>query len=296
MAKLKTTKRHGFWHRLRLLVVPHQHNDYRPHLIRRYGILAIVVVIVAAQTFFFLFQDGRVLGDKSTTTIAELFSRTNNARTENHLSTLKLNSKLSNAAHKKAENMLEVGYWAHNAPDGTLPWRWIEDEGYAYSYAGENLARGFNTTEGIMDAWLESPSHRANVLNENYTEVGFAAVNGVMNGERTTLVVAMYAQPIGAPNAGHDGLTSTSESKIESGQTGILTKLHRGLQSLTPSLIMTLVLLGITTCFAVLAHAYRNKLPKNLRQSWYRHHAIYKVGIFIIIALAAVLSYGGGVI
>jgi hypothetical protein len=191
--------------------------------------------------------------------------------------------------------MLSVDYWSHNAPDGTTPWQWIEGEGYAYTNAGENLARGFNTTEGIIDAWLESPSHRANVLNRDYTEVGFAAVNGTMSGQKTTLVVAMYARPIGAPNAGNV-LASTNVGETETGQIGIFEKLRRGLQSLTPSLIVTLVLLGITTCVALLAHAYRRNLPKALRESWYRHHALYKIGIFAIIAVSAVLSYGGGVI
>jgi hypothetical protein len=286
-------KRLSHW--FRSLLVPHSHNDYRPHLIRRYGIAAVVLVIIAAQSFFFLFQDGQILGDQAGITVAQLHNRTNDVRKQGNLGALALSDKLSDAAQKKAENMLSVGYWSHDAPDGTTPWQWIEGEGYAYVNAGENLARGFNTIDGIMDAWLDSPSHRANVLNGNYTEVGFAAVNGAMNGEKTTLVVAMYAQPVGTPNAGNV-LAGTNESKIESGQSGVLTKLRRGLQSLTPSLVITLILLGITTCVALLAHAYRRRLPKALRQSWYRHHALYKIGIFAIIAVSAVLSYGGGMI
>jgi hypothetical protein len=205
-----------------------------------------------------------------------------------------MNDKLSQAAKDKADNMLSVGYWSHTAPDGATPWQWIKSAGYDYVNAGENLARGFNTTESIIQAWLDSQSHRANVLNQDYTEVGFAAVNGDMDGQKTTLVVAMYASPARVPNTS-SVLASTSASETEQ-SADFWTKLRRGFQSLTPSLIVTLVLLGITTCVALLAHAYRKNLPKNLRNSWYRHHALYKIAIFAIIALSAVLSYGGGLI
>lgn len=294
MAKVKTTKHHGFWHHLYLLLVPHQHNDYRPHLIRRYGLAVILVLILVLQSVWFIFFDGQILGDEANITTSRLLAETNNERKQNGLDDLKLNAKLTTAAHKKAENMLSVGYWAHNAPDGTTPWHWIESSGYTYVNAGENLARGFNTTEGIVEAWMESPTHRANILDKDYTEVGFAAVNGVMNGKKTTLIVAFYARPVGAPNAGHV-LASTNVGKTETSE-GLLTHLRRGVRDLTPSLMITLILLGITTCAAVLAHAYRKKLPKNLRQSWYRHHALYKIGIFVVIALSAVMSYGGGMI
>jgi hypothetical protein len=286
--------KHKLKHLLKQTFVPHRHNNYRPHLIRRYGIVAVVLVVAAVQGGFFLFQNGQILGDKSNITIAQLLDGTNFARTASGFGALKINDKLSQAAKNKAENMLEVGYWSHNAPDGTAPWHWIKSAGYDYINAGENLARGFNTTDSIMQAWLDSQSHRANILNRDYSEVGFAAVNGDMDGRKTTLIVAMYASPASVPNTGNV-LAGTSVGETEQA-VDFWTKLRRGLQSLTPSLIVTLILLGITTCVALLAHAYRKNLPKSLRQSWYRHHALYKIAIFIIIALSAVLSYGGGLI
>jgi hypothetical protein len=278
---------------VKLAFIPHQANDYRPHLIRRYSLAIILVLVLVLQSLWFTFFEGQVLGDESVITESRLLTQTNNEREKSGLSDLKLNNELGEAAHDKAENMLKIGYWSHDAPDGTTPWHWIESAGYAYVNAGENLARGFNSTDGIMQAWMESPTHRANILDKNYTEVGFAAVNGEMQGKNTTLVVAMYARPVGALNSGVLASTSVSETETS---TNIWTNLRRGMRNITPSLMIILILFGITTCVAMLAHAYRNKLPVHLRQSWYRHHAIYKISIFAVITVSAVLSYGGGVI
>lgn len=91
--------------------------------------------------------------------------------------------------------MIANNYWAHTAPDGTTPWDFISGSGYSYVVAGENLAKGFNTSQGVVTAWMGSSSHRANVLSTNFSEVGYATVDGTLQGTQTTLVVAMYAKP-----------------------------------------------------------------------------------------------------
>ncbi|MCL2451857.1 CAP domain-containing protein [Candidatus Saccharibacteria bacterium] len=275
---------------VKLAVVPHKHNDYRPHLVRRYGLLAVLLIVMAIQSFYFTFQDGRVLGDNPSITSSQLLERTNAERRRDSLPTLSLNSQLTAAAHDKAKDMLAVGYWSHNAPDGTTPWQWINDAGYEYADAGENIARGFNTATGIMAAWMDSPSHRANVLDKNFTEVGFAAVNGIMDGHNTTLVVAMYGRPIGAPNAGR--VSAMTYAPDTEGSVSLWVHLRRGMRGLVPSLMVTLILLGIVTLVAVLAHVYRRRLPPTLRKSWYRHHALYKITIVASVAVCAILSYG----
>ena len=88
--------------------------------------------------------------------------------------------------------MFEKGYWAHNAPDGATPWDFIHGEGYRYTYAGENLARDFSYSKDVVDAWMASPSHRDNLMRPEYQEIGFAVVNGTLNGSETTLVVQMF--------------------------------------------------------------------------------------------------------
>ncbi|MDR2523936.1 MAG: CAP domain-containing protein, partial [Candidatus Nomurabacteria bacterium] len=152
-----------------LALVPHRHNDYHPHLIRHYGLAVILLLVVALQAFHFTFENNQILGDQSDITTTQLLNQTNSQRADNALAALRLNDKLSLAAQEKAQDMLDRGYWSHDAPDGTPPWRWITDNDYKYVDAGENLARGFNTTDGITRAWMESPTHRANILDANYT-------------------------------------------------------------------------------------------------------------------------------
>ena len=85
--------------------------------------------------------------------------------------------------------MLEYGYWDHNSPSGRTPWIFIKSSGYKYVYAGENLAKGFSNAEDVVKAWMASPDHRANMLSQNYQDVGFAVKSGKLDGEETVLIV-----------------------------------------------------------------------------------------------------------
>jgi len=110
-----------------------------------------------------------------------------------------MDSRLNASALAKAQNMFAEDYWAHVSPSGIQPWYWFTQAGYTYQYAGENLAKDFDTSAGAMDGWMNSPGHRANILNVNYLDVGFAVVNGTLTGSQTTLVVAHYGQNVAAP-------------------------------------------------------------------------------------------------
>ena len=103
-----------------------------------------------------------------------------------------INDELSQAASAKADDMFQYNYWAHNSPSGKTPWAFITAAGYKYIYAGENLARGFTTTQSVIDAWMASPDHRANMLSSNYQDVGFAVKSGNLNGEDTVLIVEEF--------------------------------------------------------------------------------------------------------
>lgn len=102
------------------------------------------------------------------------------------------NAKLDQAAADKAGDMILNDYFSHTSPQGITPWSWIEKENYDYNYAGENLAMDFTSAEKMNEAWMESPTHRANILNEKYKEIGVAAKEGVINGHATIVVVQMF--------------------------------------------------------------------------------------------------------
>jgi len=136
-----------------------------------------------------------VLGYASNINVTDLLTDTNQMREKDRLEPLVFNEALSKAAYQKAMDMFEDDYWSHVAPDGKEPWDFILAENYDYTYAGENLAKNFSASSDVVKAWMESPSHRENLLNRNYKEVGFAVVNGTLGGIETTLVVQMFGQP-----------------------------------------------------------------------------------------------------
>jgi hypothetical protein len=116
---------------------------------------------------------------------------------------LALNAQLDSAAQTKANDMAARDYWSHNTPDGKTPWTFIAAAGYQYQTAGENLAYGFGTAGDTITGWMNSPEHRANILNSSYRDVGFGIVNipSYQNSGPETLVVAMYASPAVTPAA-----------------------------------------------------------------------------------------------
>jgi cell division septation protein DedD len=109
-----------------------------------------------------------------------------------------LNSQLDNAAQAKANDMAARNYWSHDTPDGQSPWTFFTAAGYEYQTAGENLAYGFDTSLNTVNAWMNSPGHRANILNTTYTEVGFGIANAAdyQGTGPETIVVAEYASPL----------------------------------------------------------------------------------------------------
>lgn len=123
---------------------------------------------------------------------SELIKLTNEKRAEEGLEYLTPNHYLTQAAHKKASDMIENQYFAHTTPKGKPFYEWIEENGYHYLYAGENLAIDFKTNQATVKAWMESPTHRANILNNNYTDIGLVTLRGEWEGRETIVVVQMF--------------------------------------------------------------------------------------------------------
>lgn len=140
-----------------------------------------------------------VLAYATNVSISNLLSATNSYRAQNGLGPLNLQGQLNSSAQSKAQHMINNNYWSHVAPDGTQPWYFFTQAGYNYSSAGENLAYGFDSSQGVVDAWMNSPSHRANVLG-SYADVGFGIANGESyQGNQNTVIVAHYGTRPAAP-------------------------------------------------------------------------------------------------
>ncbi len=177
--------------------LPHETNNFRPRTLHVSALVFYIIVFLLLQTSFRVIKYSRpdILGFATDINVERLLNLTNLQRAQIGLPPLKLNSQLSTAAQAKANDMFGKNYWAHNAPDGTTPWVFISQSGYNYLYAGENLAKDFANSEGVVNAWMASPSHRENMLKDEYQDVGFAIVNNRLAGEETTLVVEFFGTP-----------------------------------------------------------------------------------------------------
>ena len=124
-----------------------------------------------------------------------LVDLTNKDRNKESLESLTVNPKLVSAAQAKADDMAQKGYFAHNSPEGLTSWHWFRQADYAFAHAGENLAVNFSDSIDVERAWMNSPTHRANILNGNFTEIGIATAVGEYKGKRTVFVVQMFGTP-----------------------------------------------------------------------------------------------------
>ena len=175
---------------MRKLFIPSKENSYKPLLLRKVALLTYTIILAFVNTF------GGFLGIPeamaSSITSGNIIQLTNQERAAAGLNTLSTNAKLTAAAQAKANNMFEEQYWDHFGPNGETPWMFISEAGYAYVYAGENLAKGFRTAEGVHEAWMASPTHKANILSGNYKDIGVAVVEGTLLDQQTILVVQMF--------------------------------------------------------------------------------------------------------
>jgi hypothetical protein len=138
---------------------------------------------------FFFAYDPALAADITTQKVIDL---ANADRAEKGIQLLEENDKLARVAKDKAEDMVAKNYFAHNSPEGVNPWHWFEKENYDYNYAGENLAMDFTSAEKMNQAWLDSPTHRANILNGNFKEIGVAVKEGIVNDHSTIVVVQLF--------------------------------------------------------------------------------------------------------
>ena len=182
---------------LKHIFIPHEHNDFKPGFFREASVVIIVALIlfllaVSAGTKIYINKNNM----KAAVLPAVLVDLTNNVRKTSGEGLLARNPTLDKAAQMKANDMATNGYFAHTSPEGITPWYWFSKAGYHFVYAGENLAVDFSESNAVENAWLNSPTHRANIMNKNFSEIGIATAEGYYNGRYTTFVVQEFGKPI----------------------------------------------------------------------------------------------------
>lgn len=133
----------------------------------------------------------------------------NYARRQEGVAVVEKNNQLEKAAKAKVQDMFAHNYFAHTSPEGVSPWHWLDNAGYDYRYAGENLAMNFTDPLSQQQAWMQSASHRKNILNAKYTEIGVAVAQGVIDGHETTVTVQLFGSQMKAVAAAETEKTSS---------------------------------------------------------------------------------------
>jgi uncharacterized protein YkwD len=184
------------WHHVVDHFIPHSRNDYHPHLLghRVMGLFAMLLMVAKGASIALLTLSPALPAESSAITQATVVSLTNQSRQEAGLPALLVNAKLNQAAETKAAALLECQCFSHNIGTKT-PWDFIKAAGYQYIMAGENLAVNFIEAEDEHQAWMNSPGHRANILNTNFKEIGIGIISGAYQGGTSTMVVQLFGNP-----------------------------------------------------------------------------------------------------
>lgn len=185
------------------IFIPHEGNSHKPHFWRKEVVGLILILVVLSELAFL----GQVLitsrGGNFLATILPnaVLALTNEKRVENGAPVLAPNALLEKAAKLKAEDMASKGYFSHVTPDGKTPWHWLDQVGYSYKTAGENLAVNFSDSFDVTEAWMNSPTHRANIVKPAFTQIGVGMATGTYQGKETVFVVQFFGTPLQAPLA-----------------------------------------------------------------------------------------------
>jgi hypothetical protein len=176
------------------LFIPHESNNQKAKILHPSGLGLIAIFLIGFQFVLSLGNNAfpQVLGYAANISPSEVIRLTNAQRAANGLNALTENSSLNSAAIAKGNDMIAKSYWAHFAPDGTSPWTFFTNFGYKYQYAGENLARDFSDAGSAVNAWMNSPTHKENILNPHYREIGIGVVEGSLAGANTTIIVQFF--------------------------------------------------------------------------------------------------------
>jgi Cysteine-rich secretory protein family len=186
------------WRTFKKWFIPHEENDHRPHILRPRTIALVCILSIAAELLFLSGLSvptavrSPFLGD---IVVGALTDGTNAARVQNNLPSLQVNPLLERAAQEKVDDMVANDYFAHTSPQGVTPWYWFANVGYDFTYAGENLAVDFSDSQDVTTAWLNSPEHRANIMDTHFTQFGIAIATGTYEGQSVIFVAEEFGAP-----------------------------------------------------------------------------------------------------
>jgi len=276
-------KRHGSHHKHSTIYK----KVYWPYL----PVLAALLVILAITLFHPISQQ-KVLSYATDISGRGLLEATNEKRQANGQKPLLMNQRLTDAAQAKANDMAARDYWSHNTPEGQAPWVFIDQAGYSYRKAGENLAYGFKNNDATIIGWMNSQEHRENLLDAEYQEVGFgfANANNYQKSGQETIVVAMYGEPSTTPVAGATTTQNTPAPKAVS-KLDILSGGRLPWASFVVGLVGGMAVMGL-----FINHGLRLRRLFTRSEKYLAAHPLLDVTLVSLVAVTVALSQTVGYI
>ena len=286
------TKRHG----------RHQSRN-KPFLNVYHPYLPFLLLLLIVVGFIFLPKLGErtdVLSYSTAVSGDGLLTQTNSQRQRSKKPALRINFKLAQAAQDKAQDMVRRNYWSHITPDGKAPWIFIDNTGYVYKKAGENLAYGFNSSSDTVYGWMNSFPHRENILDKDYSEVGFGIANSsdFIDQGPETVVVAMYGSP------GEGAITKSNQRVVNSANILInepasekvpkIALFARGNAPWAASAIG--VIIGICLSILFVKHGLAIRRTMKRSEKFVLHHPLLDVIFVVVICVGIILTRSSGLI
>lgn len=189
---MKTSLRHFF--------IPHEGNNYHPHILhsKRAVLYSLLMLLVKAIVVLFVVlvpTEAFLLPDVLKNQQDEIITLTNEVREQKGLPKLTGINALDRSSTARATDMSENSYFSHKGPNGHTLSYFLKKSGYSYRVAGENLAMGFSDPQSVVNAWLKSPTHYANLVDSDYTQIGIGVEAGYFNGQPTVYVAQHFGDP-----------------------------------------------------------------------------------------------------
>ncbi len=177
--------------------IPNENNNFKPHILKPrrlffYSLSAIAIKIFVVAIALVFPVTAWLTPDFLKAESTQIVALTNSLRQSLGLQSLENNEVLQAAAFAKAEDMVVNQYFAHVSPEKKGLRYWLSSKGYSYQVAGENLAIGYSAPTEVLEAWKNSPTHYANLIDPEYNEIGVAMIAGNYEGFDTKLVAQMF--------------------------------------------------------------------------------------------------------
>ncbi|MGI9028358.1 MAG: CAP domain-containing protein [Candidatus Saccharimonadales bacterium] len=274
--------------------VSHKKEKRTKHFMKVYAPYIPLLLIIGCGFFIYGHPEisgpsGSVESYATETSDENLLAATNKQRQGNGLKPLKFNASLDTAAQAKAQDMASRNYWAHVTPDGEQPWVFIASANYTYRKAAENLAYGFETSNATVNGWMNSPGHRANILDADLEEVGFGIINVPNYQDRgpETIVVAMYGQPA-VQSAGISQPVTPSVATAQPQDISYVQSVTAG-KAPWSSFVIGLAI-GSIIMYLTVKHARGVRRAWRTSENFVIQHPLFDITLVAFVALAAIAS------